>query len=208
MILQIFFLHVLNSNKPTPAWMLLILFLWLIGTVLTSKLMMVIASLVYEKDERGKLNGDPKLVGDRVRLISFSWRYKKDTFIKILETLPAKSVELAKQWFELDFLFMFFLYPFMFFLCLWLNNNASLHNNLGLILETAKWLTIGIFLLDVLENWFSLRSIKEQTGTNIFLMRLFSIVKWIAALTYIILLLIAIGFEIWQFFQNVSIIRH
>lgn len=183
--------------QPPSATFLFFLFLTLAGTLITGSIMKVLAGLIRRKDERGMEKSDPLLTGQKVNAIALTYKIKKDSFDNTLTSMHPKSVVLLKNWLRFDYVFMFFLYPFLFLLCLGISQYAIAGtDSYQDVLDIAKWLAIITWVLDMLENYFALRSIKKSTDSNVLLMRLFSASKWTTALAYTLLMLFAIYYVV------------
>jgi hypothetical protein len=182
----------------TPsATFLFFLFLTLAGTLISGSILRMLASLIRQKDERGMQKAHPELTGEKINAIALTWKIKTQAFEDTLNSMHPKSIVLLKNWLRFDYVFMLFLYPFLFLLCLGVSKYSTVDKNWyhGL-LDTAKWLAIAIGILDMLENYFALRSIKKTTAGNVVFMSLFSTSKWTAAIAYTALFVIAIGYAI------------
>jgi len=95
---------------------------------------------------------------------------------------------------RIDFAFMPCLYGLMIAISLLVLRNSGMTSNWDLVLEVLCLLPLGTWLMDVLENIFSLQIIKifnkgnTVSGTNSWLMGISSILKWSSGIIWLLIM--------------------
>src|SRR4051812_38683829 len=171
-------IYIISEVKPFTffiediyPWVTALLFIFLLGTLFTGMMMSGLASFVREKDESGIATGS-KLTGKTMPVVGCSFKYNAKEFKeKFLDIMPLGSIEVLKQWLRFDYYFMAFLYPFMFFLCIYISNYSFVANEEGewfcSFVESCKWLSLIIWVFDIFENRFSLLTITDLSDCNL-----------------------------------------
>jgi hypothetical protein len=193
------FMFLINLENGCT-WLLLFLFFFLFGTIITGRVMQGIASSIVRKSEID-INYCNS-VKTRMPLIGFTMKYDSEKLKdKFLGVMPTGSIALLRQWLRFDFLFMAFLYPFMLFVAWWLFRCSlicSLYSSCS-SMHFCEFIPLIIWLFDILENFFALCSIENTSKINVAFMRIFSTSKWIVAIFYTapVLCMLIADFYVW-----------
>lgn len=153
-----------------------VMFICFMGLVITSALMLPGYLFFQTKD------------GKRLSMIKLEFPQRYDKLQDTLLSTSQKAKDVVRFNLRMDFIFMPCLYILMYCLArlIWLHSGLNeWQASLGWIcfLPYANW------LLDILENTMTFEVLSDPTKKNALFMFIFSTLKWLAGLVYIVYLL-------------------
>ena len=181
------FEYTIYIERPDQLLLWLML-LCLLGFLITGWAMTAMSRFFFYDASEGK-EREENLRPFSILQLELPWSYNK--FQNITQHMPEKTKDTVRMQLRLDYYFMPFVYLFLFFggcFVLWCKNNG----------ETALdrysfllWIPFIAWLFDIIENKLIASSLVRTTRGKTTALLFFSSIKWIIAILFFIIILVA-----------------